>query len=232
MPIESMQGSMVTFESILMFLGSTVCHQLPERSYIFEGFQMPLCARCIGIHFGFVLATLFFLTGSRRFASGLPGTKQMVVLGAIMSFFLVDAGLSYSGISTSDNLRRTLSGLSLGVPFPFVIYPLLNTILFPARNPRVMLLNPLDWGWLAGLFGLGAVLILSATHFALVFYLVSVIGVIGVFVFFTALLSVILSLLMEDKPFSASRKVAGAALLAVVVLMILATVHEEFFPTI
>jgi uncharacterized membrane protein len=223
---------MVTFESILMFLGSTVCHQLPERSYIFEGFQMPLCARCIGIHFGFVLATLFFLTGSRRFASGLPGTKQMVVLGAIMSFFLVDAGLSYSGISTSDNLRRTLSGLSLGVPFPFVIYPLLNTILFPARNPRVMLLNPLDWGWLAGLFGLGAVLILSATHFALVFYLVSVIGVIGVFVFFTALLSVILSLLMEDKPFSASRKVAGAALLAVVVLMILATVHEEFFPTI
>ena len=232
MPIECMQGSMVTFESILMFLGSTVCHQLPERSYIFEGFQMPLCARCIGIHFGFVLATLFFLTGSRRFASGLPGTKQMVVLGAIMSFFLVDAGLSYSGISTSDNLRRTLSGLSLGVPFPFVIYPLLNTILFPARNPRVMLLNPLDWGWLAGLFGLGAVLILSATHFALVFYLVSVIGVIGVFVFFTALLSVILSLLMEDKPFSASRKVAGAALLAVVVLMILATVHEEFFPTI
>jgi hypothetical protein len=156
----------------------------------------------------------------------------MIVLGAIMSFFLVDAGLSYSGISTSDNLRRTLSGLSLGVPFPFVIYPLLNTILFPARNPRVMLLNPLDWGWLAGLFGLGAVLILSATHFALVFYLVSVIGVIGVFVFFTALLSVILSLLMENKPFSASRKVAGAALLAVVVLMILATVHEEFFPTI
>ena len=232
MPIESMQGSMVTFESILMFLGSTVCHQLPERSYIFEGFQMPLCARCIGIHFGFVLATLFFLTGSRRFASGLPGTKQMVVLGAIMSFFLVDAGLSYSGISTSDNLRRTLSGLSLGVPFPFVIYPLLNTILFPARNPRVMLLNPLDWGWFAGLFGLGAVLILSATHFALVFYLVSVIGVIGVFVFFTALLSVILSLLTENKPFSASRKVAGAALLAVVVLMILATVHEEFFPTI
>lgn len=223
---------MVTFESILMFLGSTVCHQLPERSYIFEGFQMPLCARCIGIHFGFILSTLFFLTGLRRFAPGLPGTKQMIVLGAIMSFFLVDAVVSYSGISTSDNLRRTLSGLSLGVPFPFVLYPLLNTILFPARNPRVMLLSPLDWVWLVGLFGLGAVLILSATHLAPIFYLVSVIGVIGVFVFFTALLSVILSLLMENKPFSAWRKVAGAALLAVVVLMILAAIHEAFFPSI
>lgn len=223
---------MVTFESILMFLGSTVCHQLPERSYIFDGFQMPLCARCIGIHFGFVLSTLFFLTGSRRFASGLPGVKQMIVLGAIMSFFLIDAGLSYSGISTSDNLRRTLSGLSLGVPFPFVIYPLLSAILFPARNPRVVLLNPVDWVWPAGIYGLGAALILSATHLAPIFYLVSVIGVIGVFVFFTVLFSVILSLLMENKPFSPSRKVASAALLAVVVLMILAAAHEAFFPNI
>ena len=232
MPIECMQGSMVTFESVLMFLGSTVCHQLPERSYIFEGFQMPLCARCIGIHFGFILSTLFFLTGSRRFASGLPGTKQMIVLGAIMSFFLVDAGLSYSGISTSDNLRRTLSGLSLGVPFPFVIYPLLNTILFPARNPRVMLLNPLDWVWLAGLFGLGAVLILSATHLAPVFYLVSVIGVIGVFVFFAILFSIVVSPLAENKPMPARNKIAGAAVLAVVVLMTLAALHEAFFPAI
>jgi len=223
---------MVTFESILMFLGSTVCHQLPERSYIFDGFQMPLCARCIGIHFGFVLSTLFFLTGSRRFASGLPGVKQMIVLGAITSFFLIDAGLSYSGISTSDNLRRTLSGLSLGVPFPFVLYPLLSAILFPARNPRVVLLNPVDWVWPAGLYGLGAALILSATHLAPIFYLVSVIGVIGVFVFFTVLFSVILSLLMENKPFSPSRKVASAALLAVVVLMILAAAHEAFFPNI
>jgi uncharacterized membrane protein len=222
---------MVTFESILMFLGSTVCHQLPERSYIFDGFQMPLCARCIGIHFGFVLSTLFFLTGSRRFASGLPGVKQMIVLGAVMSFFLVDAGLSYSGIGTSSNLRRTLSGLSLGVPFPFVIYPLLNTILFPARNPRVILQNPIDWVWFAGLFALGAALILPATHIAAIFHLISIVGVIGVFVFFTALLSVILSLVTENKPFSASRKVASAALLAVVVLMILAAVHEEFFPS-
>ncbi|MBU0624398.1 MAG: DUF2085 domain-containing protein [Candidatus Thermoplasmatota archaeon] len=232
MPIECMQGSMVTFESILMFLGSTVCHQLPERSYVFDGFQMPLCARCIGIHFGFFLSTLFFLTGSRRFASGLPGVKQMLVLGAIMSFFLVDAGLSYSGISTSDNLRRTLSGLSLGVPFPFVLYPLLNAILLPGRNPRVILQSRADWGWLAGLYGLGAVLILSSVHVAADFYFVSVAGVVGVFVFFTVLFSIVVSLLAENMPMPARNKVAAAAVLAVVVLMILAAVHEAFFPNI
>lgn len=223
---------MVTFESILMLLGSTVCHQIPERSYIFDGFQMPLCARCIGIHFGFVLSTLFFLTGSRRFASGLPGVKQMIVLGAIMSFFLVDAGLSYSGISTSDNLRRTLSGLSLGVPLPFVVYPLLNAILFPGRNARVVLRGRNDWVWLAGLYGLGAVLILSSVHLAVDFYFVSVIGVVGVFVFFTILFSVAVSLLAENKPMPARFKVAGAAVFAVVVLMILAAVHETLFPSV
>ncbi len=223
---------MVTFESILMFLGSTVCHQLPERSYIFDGFQMPLCARCIGIHFGFVLSTLFILTGSRRFASGLPGVKQMIVLGAIMSFFLVDAGLSYSGISTSDNLRRTLSGLSLGVPFPFVLYPLLNAILIPGKNPRIILQDRIDWGWLAGLYGLGAVLIMSSVRLAPDFYLVSVVGVAGVFVFFTVLFSLAFSILAENRPMPAHNKVAIAAVLAVAVLMILAAVHEEFFPSV
>jgi uncharacterized membrane protein len=223
---------MVAFESILMFLGSTVCHQIPERSYLFEGFQMPLCARCIGIHFGFILSTLFFLTGSRRYASGLPGVKQLIVLGAIMSFFLVDAGLSYSGISTSDNLRRTLSGLSLGVPFPFVIYPLLNAILFPGRNPRVILQGRVDWVWLAGLYGLGAALILFSVHLAPDFYIVSVVGVAGVFVFFTVLFSIAVSLLAESKPMRARYKVAGAALLAVVVLIVLAAIHEAFFSSV
>ncbi len=223
---------MVTFESILMLLGSTVCHQLPVRSYFFDGHQMSLCARCTGIYFGFILSTLFFLTGSRRFSSGLPGIKQMIALGAIMSFFLIDAGLSYSGVSSSDNLRRTLSGLALGIPFPFVLYPLLNRILFPKLDPRVLLQRPADWGWLAGLYGLGAILIVYASSFGPLFYSISVIGVVGVFVFFTVLLSVVLALLLEKKPFSNSYKITGAAVLALAVLMVLAVVHDTLFPNI
>lgn len=32
------------------------CHQLPERSFHIKGFQMPLCARCMGILIGFFIA--------------------------------------------------------------------------------------------------------------------------------------------------------------------------------
>jgi uncharacterized membrane protein len=223
---------MVTFESLLMFLGSTICHQIPERSYSFQGFQMPLCARCIGIHLGFIISSMFFLAGPKRLSLGLPGKKQMIALGIIMAFFLIDAGLSYSGLDTSNNLRRTLSGLAAGVPLPFILYPLLNTVLFPGTKRSTVLDKPFDWAWLAGLYGLGALIILSAESFGPLFYAVSAVGVIGVFVFFTALFSVIVGLMLEQRPLSSSTKILGAAVLAFAFLMVLAAVHKAFFTSI
>ena len=38
------------------------CHQLPERSFFFNGKQFPVCARCTGIHIGY-LSFPFFLFG-------------------------------------------------------------------------------------------------------------------------------------------------------------------------
>ena len=223
---------MGAFESLLMFLGSSVCHQLPERSYFQDGIQMPLCARCIGIHFGFILSTLFLLTGTRRFASGFPSVRQLAVLGGIMSLFLVDAGLSYSGISPSDNLRRTLSGLALGVPFPFFLFSVLNNAMYPGRNPIVVLARPANWGWLAGLYALGAVAILLASRSLPLFCAVSTIGVIGVFVFFSVAFSLILALAIENRHMSSSRVLLDATMLAVSVLIVLAVVHSTLFPGI
>ena len=163
---------------------------------------------------------------------GLPGKKQMIVLGIIMAFFLIDAGLSYSGLDTSNNLRRTLSGLAAGVPLPFILYPLLNTVLFPGTKRSTVLDKPFDWAWLAGLYGLGALIILSAESFGPLFYAVSAVGVIGVFVFFTALFSVIVGLMLEQRPLSSSTKILGAAVLAFAFLMVLAAVHKAFFTNI
>jgi uncharacterized membrane protein len=222
---------MYDFHDILMFLGSTVCHQLPERSYFYDGVQMPLCARCIGIHFGFILSVSFLLLGSTRYSSKLPSMKQLVVLGSIMAFYFVDAGLSYSGISTSDNLRRTLSGLAIGVPLPFVVVPLLNLALHREGSKSSVFDKPSDWIWFAGLYGAGALLILSAESIGPLFYLVSVVGVIGVFVFFTVILSVIVGLVFENRPLGSSMKVLVGASLAFVILMILQFLHSHLFPT-
>ena len=34
----------------LMEIGSYLgCHQMPERSFFINGYQMPICARCVGV---------------------------------------------------------------------------------------------------------------------------------------------------------------------------------------
>jgi uncharacterized membrane protein len=219
---------MAALEDILMFLGSTICHQLGERSYFYDGVQMPLCARCIGIHLGFVLSTTYLLLGPRRLAAKLPNTRQLAILGVIMSFFLLDAVLSYSGISTSDNLRRTLSGLALGVPLPFVLVPMLNMLSSRGKSTESVLGKPYDWLALPALYVIGLAAIRFSEHVQALFYAVSVIGVLGVFVFFTSALSVIVLIALEKHRIRPRGKIAVAAVVAVLLLFSLAAVHEAF----
>ena len=211
---------------ILTFLGSTVCHQLPERSYFFDGTQMPLCARCIGIHVGFLVSTLFLLTGSRRFAGGLPSVKQAALLAFIMAFFLLDAGLSYSGLSESDNLRRTVSGLALGIPFPFLLFPLLNSIIYPGKNPSFPLSRGVDWAYLAALFFVAAGAILLSESLGAVFYAVSSMGVFGVFLFFSSAFLVVFTLGLEDWHARPRTKAVASVMVASSVLVALAFLQD------
>ncbi|RZJ72978.1 DUF2085 domain-containing protein [Flavobacterium sp.] len=37
----------------------TACHQKPERSFFWKGKQFPVCARCTGIHLGYLAMPLF-----------------------------------------------------------------------------------------------------------------------------------------------------------------------------
>ena len=38
--------------AVVYGVGSFICHQLPERSFHIAGFQLPVCARCLGIYIG------------------------------------------------------------------------------------------------------------------------------------------------------------------------------------
>lgn len=40
---------------LVMHLFSAVCHQLPARSPVFEGVQIAICDRCVGIYLGLVM---------------------------------------------------------------------------------------------------------------------------------------------------------------------------------
>ena len=221
---------MEALHDILMFLGSSVCHQLTERSITFGDYQMPLCARCMGIHLGFLLSAAFLWAGPLRHASALPSKRALVVLGLFISAGLVDAALSYSGLLPSDNLRRTLSGLAMGTGIPFVLVPLVNMTLFPGRDPRGPLSRPRDWLRLAGVYLFGAAAVLAASLAYAAFVAVSVAVVVGLFVTVSSIFLAILSLALEDRRIGARRLALASVALATSMLLVMAAVHATLLP--
>ena len=86
----------------LMKIGSFLgCHQKPERSFFFKGYQFPVCARCIGVIISSIIAFFVFI-------------KKKVPL-AICTFMsltmLTDWLLQYLNIKKSTNKRRFITGL-------------------------------------------------------------------------------------------------------------------------
>lgn len=218
--------------SILMLFGSALCHQLPERSYILGDLQMPLCARCIGIHVGFLLSSIVVWSGSRRFASGMPNRKALIVLGAMAVIGAAEALLSYGGLSESDNARRTISGLLIGVPLPFVAVPLLNLFVFPGRNARASFNSPLDWMLLAAAFIGGLAVILFKSSSIVLFSLASVLGIIGMCTLIFTMALLLVGVLTEGKRLSLRRRAVTAAMASIIFLVVLAAIHNLLLPQI
>lgn len=90
---------------LLMMLGAmTGCHQMPERSFFFKGYQFPLCARCTGILIGELLA----LPSLLLFQPSLPLAIALIVPMAC------DGMLQYVFSVMSNNVRRAITGLLAG----------------------------------------------------------------------------------------------------------------------
>jgi uncharacterized membrane protein len=80
------------------------CHQMPERSFFYKGYQFPVCARCTGVMVGTLLAVpLFFKTGFHR----IP-----VFLG--LAAMWTDWVLQRAQVLESTNPRRLVTGVAGG----------------------------------------------------------------------------------------------------------------------
>ena len=83
----------------------TYCHRKPERSFFWKGRQFPVCARCTGIHLGYLSMPLFLFNWVQL------GLWWSVVLilptyidGAVQAFYNKE----------SNNWRRLATGLMAG----------------------------------------------------------------------------------------------------------------------
>ena len=102
----------------LQRMGSAVCHQMAERSFLFHGMQMPLCARCTGIYIGVFFAFCFFFWKKRMEAGKPLSLQQAVVTGAAILPVGLDGVGSYLGFWESSQLMRVLTGSLVGAVVP------------------------------------------------------------------------------------------------------------------
>lgn len=84
----------------------TYCHRMPKRSFFWKGKQFPVCARCTGIHLGY-LSYPFFLFGILQIP--LWATLLMIIPtyldGTIQAYWDIE----------SNNSRRFITGIVAGI---------------------------------------------------------------------------------------------------------------------
>jgi len=156
-------------ESMLHWLGYGLCHQLPERSFIGGGIQVPVCARDTGIYMGFVVAILVMaLLEGRERPTEPPSLLKSLVLGLMVGTMVFDGVTSYAGLRATTNEIRLLTGLAAGYALAAFTLPLLNGQLWAvAGRGRVLGTNTRF-----GLF-LGSLPI----AWLLIFYIAPVLGI-------------------------------------------------------
>lgn len=118
-------------------IGYGLCHQLPERSFVSGGFQLPVCARDTGIYLGFALGLVALSVLARRTRpQELPKWPVLVLIGLFVGAMAVDGVTSYAGLRTTTNDLRLITGLATGWGLSALTFPMLNAQIWalPSAN--------------------------------------------------------------------------------------------------
>ena len=146
------------------WLGYAVCHRITERSFIINGRQFPLCARCTGMYLGAALSLIIlWLAGRSRYAA-LPRLPILLTLLGFIVIMGIDGINSYSHFFPNAphlyqprNWLRLLTGMGTGLAIGSIILPALAQTLWREPNFRPSLANGRE---LVGLIVVGTTAVL------------------------------------------------------------------------
>lgn len=126
--------------TLIYAAGSIVCHQIPERSFHLDGFQLPVCARCLGIYAGAAAAASVHAVGllatdSTWWRSLSPRAARTVFLVSALPTLLT-VGLEWGGVWRGTNAVRAIAGIALGVGGGLVVMTAVATLNYSACQRR------------------------------------------------------------------------------------------------
>jgi len=104
--------------ALVYVVGSVICHQRPDRSFFWDGQQLPVCARCTGLYLSGAVA--FALWWALRFLRSAPPIAwtpatalRAITVAAIPTAVSWTSGVL--GVWDGSNLTRALLAVPLGV---------------------------------------------------------------------------------------------------------------------
>lgn len=101
--------------------GRLGCHQRPDRSFFFKGYQFPVCARCTGVLLGEIIAIF-------QIASGIRIDWKLIIASLVPMG--MDWGIQHLKIQESNNIRRLITGTMGGIGLTFAYFYILKAILY------------------------------------------------------------------------------------------------------
>lgn len=184
------------------WVGYAVCHRITERSFVINGRQFPLCARCTGMYLGVALTVIvIFLSGRLRW-SDLPPLPILLVLIGFIGLMGIDGINSYSHFFPTAphlyeprNWLRLLTGMGTGLAMGVFMLPALAQTLWRQPDYRAPIGNFRE---LAGLVvvALTAVLLLLSNQ-STILYVLALVSTAGLLFIITAINTVFLLILLR-----------------------------------
>lgn len=179
------------------WMGYAVCHRITERSFMINGRQIPLCARCSGMYLGvFVALAVVWLNGRGRHAD-LPPLPILLIFVGFLGIMGVDGLNSYAHFFPTAprlyeprNWLRLLTGMGTGLAMGAFILPALAQTLWasPQWRPSV--------GSTRELFDLllvaAAVILLLLSNQPVLLYVLAIASVVGLVLIVAALNAIFL----------------------------------------
>jgi uncharacterized membrane protein len=127
-----------TLATLTYSIGAFICHQIPERSFHLGGFQLPVCARCLGIYAGFAAGAwtqvLVLPAPSRNWPLGPASARRVLVVSALPTALTLV--LEWSGVWAGANIVRAIAGLALGTGVALVVMSVVATLHYSGCERR------------------------------------------------------------------------------------------------
>ncbi len=124
----------VPLAAIMYGFGSSICHQLADRSFHLGAAQLPVCARCLGIYAGLALASLVTVLARSTVGPDGLSPRRVLVLGALPT--IITVATEWVGFWQPSNVVRAFSGVPLGCAVSLVVIGALTTLHYAQCAPR------------------------------------------------------------------------------------------------